>query len=198
MKFEPYSIEHAPVSLPIWQRILDDLNNPPPKRIAKVLGLSVRSIFRYNRDGHAPRHVCLALFWLTRWGRSAVHCQAVNDCQLAIAYATSLEREVQHLGVQLSHLIALNASGAANEPIQDFHPPRTLQAPPGPQPPAAVQTITSRGGGTVRWSSSSAPRDATATEDLLSRMADRDPLWMALSRGAAREPQPTSTGDAQA
>lgn len=182
MNFQPYSIEHAPVSLPIWQHILDDLNNPPPKRIAKVLGLGVRTIFRYNRDGHAPRHVCLALFWLTRWGRSAVHCQAVNDCQLAVSYANSLEREVKHLGTQLCHLIALNATGAANEPIQDFYPPpeAPTQPPalptPEPAPEPTVKTIASRGGGTVRWSSSSAPRDSQSTADLLSRMADRDPL----------------------
>jgi hypothetical protein len=194
MKFNPYSIEHAPVSLPIWHTILEDLNHPPPKRIAKVLGLGLRTIFRYNRDGYAPRHVCMALFWLTRWGRSAVHCQAVNDCQLAVSYANSLEREVEHLGVQLAHLIALNATGAANEPIEDFYPPTAPQAPPAPEP--TVKTITNRAGGTVRWQTNSAHSDHRTTTDLLGRMADRDPLWMALSRGSAPELHPTNTSDA--
>ena len=66
MNFSPYSIGHAPRSLPIWQTILDDLGNPHPAAVARLLGLGARTVYRYNRDGQAPRHVCLALFWLTR------------------------------------------------------------------------------------------------------------------------------------
>lgn len=117
MSFNPYSIEHAPRSLPVWQTILDDLGNPHPARVAKVLGLGVRTIYRYNRLGVAPRHVCLALFWLTRWGRSAVDCQAVNDCQLAIRYADALQSEVRQLRAELAHVLALNDTGAANSPL---------------------------------------------------------------------------------
>lgn len=117
MKFSPYSIEHAPRSLPVWQTILDDLGNPHPARVAKVLGLGVRTVYRYNREGAAPRHVCLALFWLTRWGRSAVYCQAVNDCQTAVGYATALEREVHQLRSRLEHVLSLSDTGSANSPL---------------------------------------------------------------------------------
>ena len=116
MKFNPYSIHHAPASLPIWQTILDDLGSPPVASVAKVLGLGVRTIHRYNRAGSAPRHVCLALFWLTRWGRSNVHCQAVNDCMVAVSYANGLESEVRTLRTQLAHVLAIGEFGAANEP----------------------------------------------------------------------------------
>ena len=116
MKFNPYSVDHAPVSLPVWQTILDDLGQPHPARVAKVLGLGVRTVYRYNRAGTAPRHVCLALFWLTRWGRSQVHCQAVNDCQVAVGYASAMEIEVRTLRTQLAHVLALGEFGSANEP----------------------------------------------------------------------------------
>jgi predicted DNA-binding transcriptional regulator AlpA len=117
MNFHPYSIDHAPRALPIWQTILDDLGNPHPSRIAKVLGLGVRTVYRYNREAQAPRHVCLALFWLTRWGRSQVDCQAVNDCQLAVAYANAIETELHQARTQLAHVLALSDTGAANQPV---------------------------------------------------------------------------------
>jgi hypothetical protein len=122
MKFNPYSIHHAPVSLPIWQTILDDLGDPHPKHIAKVLGVGIRTVYRWNREQHAPRVACLALFWLTRWGRSAVDCQAVNDCHMAMDYANAIERELHQTKTQLGHVLALNGTGASNEPIQHFHP----------------------------------------------------------------------------
>lgn len=118
MRFSPYSLGHAPAGLPVWQSILADLGDPPPAAVAKVLGLGVRTVYRYNKAGSAPRHVCLALFWLTRWGRSAIHCQAVNDCAAATGYASALELEVRTLRTQLAHVLALADTGAANEPIR--------------------------------------------------------------------------------
>jgi predicted DNA-binding transcriptional regulator AlpA len=117
MKFQPYSLHHAPASLPIWQRIVEDLGNPHPRHLARVLGLGLRTIYRYNRDAQAPRHVCLALFWLTRWGRSEIHCQAVNDCTLAVSYANALETELRQARTQLAHVLAISDTGAANGPL---------------------------------------------------------------------------------
>ncbi len=111
------SIEHAPGSLPIWHTILDDLGRPPVGRIARVLGVSVRTVYRYNRTGEAPRVVLLALFWLTSWGRSAVHAQAWNDAQVAVSYVASLRRRVDQLEADVSRLAALGQSGAANDPL---------------------------------------------------------------------------------
>lgn len=117
MNFHPYSVEHAPRSLPVWQSIMDDLGNPHPARVARALGLGARTVYRYNREQQAPRHVCLALFWLTRWGRSQVYSQAVHDCQVAVAYANAIESELRQLRTQLAHVLALSDSGAANLPI---------------------------------------------------------------------------------
>jgi predicted DNA-binding transcriptional regulator AlpA len=117
MKIALYGLEQAPRSLPIWQCILEDLGNPPPARVAKVLGVAVRTVYRWNRDGQAPRAACMALFWLTRWGRSEVHCQAVNDATVAVGYANALLRENKKLQVELARVLALNESGAANSPL---------------------------------------------------------------------------------
>jgi len=96
---------------------LDDLGNPSPARVGRVLGLGERTIYRYNRAGYAPRAVQLALFWLTRWGRSAVHAQATNDAIVACTYCEALRREVRQLEATVSRLVALGNSGAANQPI---------------------------------------------------------------------------------
>lgn len=117
MTVQLYSIEQAPVALPIWHTILEDLADPPPARVARVLGLSRRTIYRYNQTGHAPRVVLLALFWLTRWGRSAVHTQAVNDAALAFAVARNREDQVRQLAAQLAQLQAIASFGSANEPL---------------------------------------------------------------------------------
>lgn len=106
------SIDHGPVSLPQWRLILADLGNPPARRVARVLGISERSVYRYNRTGYAPRVCMLALFWLTSWGRASVHAQAWNDAQAAIGYASALRTELADLRVTVKALerrLALSA-----------------------------------------------------------------------------------------
>jgi predicted DNA-binding transcriptional regulator AlpA len=116
MNIQLFSIHHAPVSLPIWHTILDDLGRPHPRHVARVLGVGVRTVYRWNSDGQAPRAAALALFWLTRWGRSQVHCQAVNDATMAVGLVDCLNREIKTLRVQLDHVLALADTGAANSP----------------------------------------------------------------------------------
>lgn len=79
MKIQLHRIHQAPANLSSWQTLMDDLGNPSPEQVARVLGKSPRTIRRYNATGSAPRVVCLAVFWLTRWGRNAVYTQAHND-----------------------------------------------------------------------------------------------------------------------
>lgn len=119
MKFNPYSIELMPVALPVWQTILDDLGNPHPARVAKLLGVGTRTVYRWNREQQAPRVACIALFWLTRWGRSIVDCAAFNDCQLAVQYANALESELHSTRAQLAHVLAIGEFGSANEALKE-------------------------------------------------------------------------------
>jgi hypothetical protein len=127
MKFNPSSLHFAPVALPLWQTILDDLGDPHPARVAKVLGVGVRTVYRWNREQRAPRAACLALFWLTRWGRGAVDAEAVNACQLAVQYASALEAQLHRTEAQLAQVLALNATGAANDPVPSFLETRNVR-----------------------------------------------------------------------
>jgi predicted DNA-binding transcriptional regulator AlpA len=117
MKIQLYGIDQAPASLPIWRTILDDLGNPPVRRVARVLHLSERAVYRYNQMGQAPRPVAMSLFWLTRWGRSHIDALAVNDARVAVGYAECLRRQVLQLQSDLAHVTALGHSGAANQPL---------------------------------------------------------------------------------
>ena len=112
-----WSIEQAPRTLPIWQAILEDLSHPPAKRVARVLGTGVRTVHRWNATGRAPRAAQLALFWLTRWGRSSVHAQATNDAIVACGLVSGLRARVSQLEGERAHLLALGGSGAANDPL---------------------------------------------------------------------------------
>lgn len=148
MKFRPYNVERAPKALPIWHAILEDLGNPPAARVAKALGLTKRTVYRYNATGHAPRPVMLALFWLTRWGHSQVDAEAVNNCQMAIGLADCLHREVQELRAQVQHLLSIGDYGAANAPLGVSASPRTHHAAqlraPAPEQSQEVHNVAAR------------------------------------------------------
>lgn len=57
MKVQFSSLVHAPVSLPVWQTILDDLGEAPAHRVAKVLGM--RSVGTRSVVQPSPRAVRL-------------------------------------------------------------------------------------------------------------------------------------------
>ncbi len=124
MKVQLHSIEQMPSQVPIWHLMMQDLCQPPPARVAKVLGLSLRTVQRYNSTGEAPRVVCLAVFWLTQWGRNAVHTQAHNDAQLMVGYVESLRREVEAMHGQVEHLRQIGEFGSANDPALPGAPRR--------------------------------------------------------------------------
>ena len=117
MRMQLYSIEAAPRTLPIWELILDDLGRPPVGRIARVLGVGASTVYRWNAAGQAPRCASLALYWLTRWGRSEIHCAAVNDATAAVGYANSLYTELEQTKAQLARVLSLADTGAANGPL---------------------------------------------------------------------------------
>ena len=42
------SIDKAPRTLPVWQMLISDLGNPPAPRVARVLGVGVRTVDRWT------------------------------------------------------------------------------------------------------------------------------------------------------
>lgn len=116
MRLQLYSIEHAPASLPVWQALMADLGDPPPARVAKALGIGERTVYRYNSTGYAPKPVALAVFWLTRWGRSMVNAQATNDAIAACGFVASLRRRIEELEAQNAYLLSVGSFGSQNAP----------------------------------------------------------------------------------
>lgn len=112
-----YTLERAPLRLPVWQSIVDDLGSPSARRLAKTLAVSERTVYRWNQTGYAPRIACMALFWLTRWGVSHIETQAFNDASMASQLANALRQENERLRAQVAHLQQLGHYGSANSPL---------------------------------------------------------------------------------
>lgn len=96
--------------------MLESLGNPEPKRLAKWLGVSERTIWNYNRAGQAPRSAMLALFWLTPWGDSALDTDRENLVRVLQSLTNSLGNDVANLRTRIAYLERIGGFGSANEP----------------------------------------------------------------------------------
>ncbi|WP_367068621.1 hypothetical protein [Oryzisolibacter sp. LB2S] len=98
--------------------MFDDLG-ASPAQVAKLLGITERTMRRYLQADDAPRPVLLALFWETRWGRSAADCDAHNYAQVQHGLAQALQSQNARLVRQVRELERLLDSNdrAANRPF---------------------------------------------------------------------------------
>ncbi len=108
-----------PRTLPPLSIMLDDLGRPSAAQVGRALGVTARQVQRWQAVDCAPRPAALALFWLTRWGRSEAETSAHNAATLAAARLASLERENQRLRAAVARLAALPSPGASNGPLFD-------------------------------------------------------------------------------
>jgi len=88
----------------------------PPKRIARHLGVSLRSLQRWRASGNAPRAVYLALWVERRWGMAVLHAQTLNEAQHARGWLAALERECERLRRVIRAYESAEARPAANSP----------------------------------------------------------------------------------
>lgn len=65
-----------------------------PEAAARALGVSVRSVYRWQAAGTAPRPVALALWWLTPAGWSLLESEHGHRLQVAQATADALRAEL--------------------------------------------------------------------------------------------------------
>lgn len=112
----------GPTGLPPLSLMLADLGNPAPAELARTLGVSLASARRWVREDQAPRVAMLALFWLTRWGRSQVDCHAVNDARMLAQLARSQADQLAAAQAEVARLLSIGDFGSANAP--------TINAPP--------------------------------------------------------------------
>ena len=89
----------------------------PRKNIARHLGVSLRTLQRYQASGNAPRAIYLALWFESRWGMAALHTQAFNEAQHARAWVASLERECERLRGMIRALENAQGQPAANSAL---------------------------------------------------------------------------------
>ncbi len=109
--------------LPPVSLMLDDIPAPLPV-IARHLGITARTLRKYRATDSAPRAVMLALFWETRWGRSAADTEAANAAQVyrgetkaLQAHAGRLAGIVWRLEHELHQAQKSGHHGAANLPV---------------------------------------------------------------------------------
>lgn len=111
-------LNRIPRVVPPLNTLLADLGNPSRKTLAKVLDVHWRTVQRWTSADKAPRAVMLALFWMTRWGRSALECEALNETNFRLAIARNAMEENQKLGERIDHLSSIADFGSANDPAQ--------------------------------------------------------------------------------
>lgn len=101
--------------------MLDDVP-ATPEQIARHLGITTKTLQRYRVADIAPPAVRLALFWETRWGRSAADAEAHQFGQVHYRHAKTLEAANARLLARIAQLEAERDAGqgqAANTPFYD-------------------------------------------------------------------------------
>lgn len=107
----------APFQLPPLSLLLDDMPTRCTRSIARHLGISERTLKRYQDKDQAPRALMLALFWESRWGLSILDCEAVNRDRVRQGLIGALQLEGQQLRATVARLLELGDFGAANAPL---------------------------------------------------------------------------------
>jgi hypothetical protein len=119
-----------PRATPALPLMLADIGEPSVQSLAATFGVDRKTAQRWVREGTAPRSVLLALYYVTRWGRSEVHCRAENDARAQAALAFALRTELDKANALLAQLGQIGDFGSANDPARQVasRPP----APPAP------------------------------------------------------------------
>lgn len=107
----------APRQLPPLNVLLGDLGHPAPHVVARALGVSVRTVYGWQARDLAPRPAMLALFWESRFGRSAIAAESVNGERWARGLVLGLERERDALAARVAYLERVGDFGSANAPL---------------------------------------------------------------------------------
>lgn len=109
-------LNRLPRHMPPLQVMLDDIGNPSVKEIARALKVHESTVRRWLRDDYAPHPVMLSVFWITRWGLSAVDCEAHNAAVMSAGIARSRKEQIESLEVRIRRLGQIATFGSANDP----------------------------------------------------------------------------------
>ncbi len=119
-----------PKHLPAFAALAEDVHASRAV-LARALDVHPRTLARWIEDDAAPHVARLAVFWLTRWGQSALDADLYNANALHAALARELRIELMKAQRQIARLRrALDAApaGAANSPIYSGEAPPVSDA----------------------------------------------------------------------
>jgi hypothetical protein len=109
-------LNRLPAQLPPLSLLLDDLGQPSDAAVARALGVSERTVRRWVARDSAPHAALLALYWVTRWGHSAIAADVKNESAMLAGFVACLKTENAKLTATLSKTLALADTGASNLP----------------------------------------------------------------------------------
>lgn len=115
-------LNRLPTHVPPLRMMLDDIGAPTVKEIARALKVSEPTVRKWLKNDIAPRPVMLAIFWLTRWGMSAIDCEAHNAAVMSAGQARERQEKVNHLEERIQRLTRIAVFGSANDPASGVVP----------------------------------------------------------------------------
>lgn len=78
--------------------------------------MSVRTVRRWIRAGHAPRSVLMALHRVSRAGQYELHAAILRDLRAVDDWGLSMQRDNEALRRELARVLAAGDFGSANAP----------------------------------------------------------------------------------
>ncbi|PVY92131.1 hypothetical protein C8C95_2996 [Acidovorax sp. 99] len=113
---------HAPHNIygpQLLRMFIDELGGV--KHVHKYLGVTERSVLRWLDTGRVPRAAVLALFWESKWGRSHIFTDQVNEIRMLYQQLCLVREQYQKAKDIITGLRAMHV-GSANEPVFDELP----------------------------------------------------------------------------
>src|SRR3990167_7375409 len=108
---------HAPKNIygpNLFRMFVDELGGP--KKVCKFLDVTERTVWRWLATENVPRAQVLALYWETKYGRSQIFTDQVNEIRLLYRKVCILQEQYVRAKEIVTGLRRLNA-GTANEAI---------------------------------------------------------------------------------
>jgi hypothetical protein len=129
-----------PGQLPSFMLMVEDVGNPTPLQLSIRLGMSERQVRRWYRAESAPLAVLMALFWVSRWGKSLLDAELFNSATINRELVGALRYENEKLRRLASKLGHIGEFGSANDPAPEA-PAGRPQPAPTPTPASIVPPV---------------------------------------------------------
>ncbi len=110
-------IRKMPRRTPALGDMISDIS-ATPAQLADALHVDKSTVYRWLSVGQAPRCAELAIYWLTRWGKSEIDAEMWNAASVYRGFAYALERENMQLREDVARLGQLGDYGSANDPVR--------------------------------------------------------------------------------